>query len=108
MPFRRRPGDFSEEIRAHIEHEAARLRKEGLSEAEAHYAARRAFGNVAAAEERYYERHRWMWWDEISRDLRFTVRTLRLNAGFASAAVLTLALGIGANTAIFSLVDRVL
>ncbi len=105
---KRRPDDFAAEIRAHVALEAARLRREGLSEAAAEQAAHRAFGNRAAAEERFYESGRWLWWDAAAKDLAYALRTLRRNPVFTAAAALTLALGIGANTAIFSLIDTAL
>ncbi|HVP46975.1 MAG TPA: ABC transporter permease, partial [Bryobacteraceae bacterium] len=105
---RRSPDDFAAEIQAHIALEAARLRSEGLSESDAEYAARRAFGNVVTITEQFYETSGWLWWDEICKDLYYAVRTLRQNPVFTLSAVLTLALGIGANTAIFSLIDAAL
>lgn len=108
--FRRRRSqdDFSAEVRAHIALETERLRREGLSPTDAELAARRAFGNVTRAEEHFYESGRWLWWDEIQRDLAYSVRALRHSPVFTAAAVLTMALGIGATTAIFSLIDAAL
>lgn len=92
---RRPDGDFDEEIRAHLAHEQDELVAAGADPADAAAAARRQFGSVAAAQERYYESQRWMWLDGARQDVRDAVRNL-VNYPVASAVgILSIAAGIG-------------
>jgi len=105
---RRKQSDFSAEIDAHLSHEVDRLRELGLPDEDARAAARREFGNLTAAQEKFYEAGRWMWWDYLRNDIRFAFRLMAKDARLTAIVVVTLALGIGVNSIIFSAVRAVL
>ena len=99
---RRKDEDFSDELEAHIEFEAERLIADGLSPQEARSAALRSFGNVTAAKERFYETSRWMLLEQLLQDFRYAVRNLSQNPAFLATTVLTLAMGLGVVTVLFT------
>jgi putative ABC transport system permease protein len=100
--------DLSEEIQQHLLEKTEALMAQGMSRREAEHAAQREFGNVTGIEERCRETWTWPIVDSLSMDAKFALRQLRKNYGFACTAILTLASGIGATAAIFSLVHAVL
>jgi predicted permease len=108
--FRRRKhlDDLSEEIRLHIDERTEQLIGEGMSAAEAARQARLAFGNRTLLEERSREVWQWTTLESIWGDVRLAVRQLRKSPGFLIAAVLTLALAIGANAVVFGLLNALI
>src|SRR5688500_8414772 len=100
--------DLERELEFHIAERADDLRASGMSAAAAEREARRRFGNYLLQRERTRDADVLMWADTLTADVRYALRALRANPAFALVAIVTLALGIGATTAIFSLIDAVI
>src|SRR5690349_19718514 len=105
---RRLSGELERELEFHLAERIDELVAGGMSEAEARREARLRFGNPELQKERTRERDVLPWLESLGGDVRYALRSLRANPGFALVAIVSLGLGIGANTAIFSLIDAVL
>ena len=103
----RRYGELSQSIREHLDEKIADLMDRGMTQEQAERTARREFGNVTRIEERSREVWQWPTLESVLADLRFALRRLRKSPGFALTAIVILALGMGANAAIFQLFDAV-
>lgn len=107
----RRPSkeaELQEELQFHLEEEAVEHQAQGLTSEEARRAARRELGNVALVMEDTRATWTWTWMEQFAQDVRYALRTIATNKTFTALATLSLALGIGANTAIFSFMDSIL
>ena len=99
--------DLAREVAAHLALLEDEFVRRGMTREEAGFAAKRAFGGVALAKDQHRDARSFVWLDDARRDLQYAVRTLRRTPGFTAVAILTLALGIGANVTIFTLLDAV-
>ncbi|MBI2498316.1 MAG: ABC transporter permease, partial [Opitutae bacterium] len=97
--------EMAEEMRLHLEMQAERNRAAGMSADDAHYAARRQFGNVASLQEQAREQRGWVWLDQLRQDAQYAGRQIAKSPGFAAVVVLTLAFGIAVNAALFGIVN---
>jgi predicted permease len=105
---RRKEGELREELQFHLEEEADELRANGLLEDHARWAARRDLGNVTLLREDTRTLWTWTVLEQFVQDVRHAIRTLRRSPSFAAVAVLTIALGIGATTTVYSVVSAML
>jgi predicted permease len=100
--------DFEREIRTHLAFLEDEFLRQGLAPAEARRAAQLACGNLELTRQSHRDGRAFLWLTQASQDVRHALRSMRRSKGFAAAAILTLALGVGANTAVFSAIDAVL
>ena len=106
--WRKRDAELDKEIQHHLRMAETERIERGVSQNEAQAGARKEFGNVGLVKELARDTWGWRWLEDLYEDLRFGMRTSRKSPGFAATAILTLALGIGANTVIFSFISAAL